>query len=166
MDQKSRLVLGTVCALLCGLCLPNSALGAALPEGKGKVEFVHNCTACHLASMVTRVKKTPEEWRKSVDEMASRGTDGTKEDLDNVVLYLVTNYGADGTGKPAADPGKPAEGGTPQAAAPPSITDGASAMRSPLDSLRIERVRRMLSESARTLPSNQAVLSNQAMKGF
>ena len=38
--------------------------------------------------MVTRVKKTPEDWRKSVDDMAARGTDGTKEDLDNVVLYL------------------------------------------------------------------------------
>jgi putative heme-binding domain-containing protein len=42
--------------------------------------------------MVTRVKKTPEEWKQSVFEMASRGTDGTQEDLDNVVLYLDTFY--------------------------------------------------------------------------
>ena len=159
MDQKFKLALGTVSALVWCLCLPNSALGAALPDGKGKAEFVHNCTVCHLASMVTRVKKTPEEWRKSVDEMASRGTDGTKEDLDNVVLYLVTNYGADGSGKPAPDAGKPAEGTKPQAV-PPSISDGSGGKSSPLDAPGIERVRRMISESARS------VLSNSATKGL
>jgi hypothetical protein len=77
-----------MCALFCGLSIPNGAFGQALPDGKGKAEFVHNCTACHRAGMVVYVKKTPDEWRKSVDDMAARGTDGTKEDMDNVVLYL------------------------------------------------------------------------------
>jgi putative heme-binding domain-containing protein len=99
MDQKFKAALGAMCAFLCGLCLCSEAFGQSLPEGKGKAEFVHNCTACHRADMVTRVKKTPDEWKASVFEMASRGTDGTKEDLDNVVVYLDTFYAA---GKPAA----------------------------------------------------------------
>lgn len=102
MDQKFNLVFGAMCALLCGLCISNEALAQTLPDGKGKAEFIHNCTACHRADMVTRVKKTPEEWRKSVDEMAARGTDGSKEDLDKVVLYLVKNYGTDKSGSAAA----------------------------------------------------------------
>jgi putative heme-binding domain-containing protein len=95
MDQKLKVVLGVLCAFMCFLYLSKEAHSQALPDGKGKAEFVHNCTACHRASMVTRVKKTPREWRKSVDEMAARGTDGTKEDLDNAYIYLVTNYAAD-----------------------------------------------------------------------
>ena len=94
MDHKLKVVLGA-CTFLCGLSLSNQVSGQTLPDGKGKAEFVHNCTACHHASMVVAVKKTPEDWRKSVDEMASRGTDGTKEDLDNVVLYLDKYFALD-----------------------------------------------------------------------
>lgn len=86
MNHRLKIALGTACALLCALS--SHAFAQTLPDGKGKAEFVHNCTACHRADMVVRVKKTPEDWRKSVDEMAARGTDGTKQDLDNVVLYL------------------------------------------------------------------------------
>lgn len=93
--RKFRAALGAACTLLCGLGLTNLAFGQALPDGKGKAEFVHNCTACHRADMVTAVKKTPEQWRKSVDEMAARGTDGTREDLDNVVLYLDKYFSTD-----------------------------------------------------------------------
>lgn len=91
MNHKLKIVLGT-CTFLCGLSTSKQTFAQALPDGKGKAEFVHNCTACHRADMVTRVKKTPEDWRKSVDDMAARGTDGTKEDLDNVVLYLDTYF--------------------------------------------------------------------------
>jgi hypothetical protein len=107
MVHKLKLVLGA-CTFLCGLSLSNQIFGQALPNGKGKAEFVHNCTACHNASLVVAVKKTPDDWRKSVDEMASRGTDGTKEDLDNVVLYLDTyfalNESAPADAKPSTTP--------------------------------------------------------------
>ncbi len=116
MKQKFKAaVLGTMCALVLGPCLSHLLYGENLPDGKGKTEFVHNCTACHRADMVTRVKKTPDEWRKSVDEMASRGTDGTKEDLDNVVLYLDTYFVAD---KPS--PSAPTQSTAPSSAAPAS----------------------------------------------
>jgi len=104
MDRRLNVVFGAMCALLCGLCLAKEALGQALPDGKGKAEFVHNCTACHRADMVTAAKKTPDEWKKNVFEMAARGTDGSKEDLDNVVVYLVAHYAADTSGQAAATP--------------------------------------------------------------
>src|ERR1700744_4419763 len=131
MDQKLKVMLGAMCALLCGLCLCSSAHAEDLPEGKGKAEFVHNCTACHRASMVTRVKKTPDEWRKSVDDMAARGTDGTKEDLDNIVLYLDTNYSTD----------KPATAATPQSTMPAS-NSGSTAALNPSES---ESVKQLIS---------------------
>src|ERR1700721_3592466 len=104
MDQKFKVLFGAMCALWCGLCISNEAFGQTLPDGKSEAEFVHNCTACHRADMVVRVKKTPDDWRKSVDEMAARGTDGSKEDLDNVVLYLVTNFATDNSSSTAPRP--------------------------------------------------------------
>jgi cytochrome c2 len=133
MDQKTKLVFGVACAFLCGLSFSNRAFGQALPDGKGKAEFIHNCTACHRADMVIAVKKTPEDWRKSVDEMAARGTDGTKEDLDNVVLYLDKYYALEKHG--AAD--------AKQSTTPPPTSDGAATLN-PAD---IERVKRIIAEN-------------------
>ncbi len=113
-----------MCTLFCGLCISSGASAQTLPDGKGKTEFIHNCTACHRADMVTRVKKTPDDWRKSVDEMAARGTDGSKEDLDNAVLYLVTNYGIDTTTSSSTSSG-------------PAV----------LDSSETERVKRLITEN-------------------
>jgi putative heme-binding domain-containing protein len=137
MDQKLKVVLGVLGAFLCFLCLSKEVHGQALPDGKGKAEFVHNCTACHRASMVTRVKKTPDEWRKSVDEMAARGTDGSKEDLDNAYLYLVTNYSADKPGPTAAR----------QSTTPSSASGGLAAPNSSLTSSELEHVKRIIAEN-------------------
>ncbi|HEX4322650.1 MAG TPA: c-type cytochrome [Acidobacteriaceae bacterium] len=123
----------SLCAFLCSLCLFGAprVFGAPpaqpLPEGKGKAEFVHNCTACHRADMVTRVPKTPEDWKKSVFEMASRGTDGTKEDLDNVVLYLDKFYAKDQPAPAAAAPSAaPSATPSPVASSSPSNSSPSS----------------------------------------
>jgi putative heme-binding domain-containing protein len=136
MDQKFKVTFGAIFAFLCGLCLSMEALAQALPDGKGKAEFVHNCTACHRADMVTRVKKTPDEWEKSVFEMASRGTDGTKEDLDNVVLYLDTFYALD----------KPAPAAVTPSTAPAS-TSGNSSLSPPPPSSQSGRMKQVIAEN-------------------
>ena len=94
MGQRFKLALASVCPLLCVLFLANAAVGQDpdLPNGKGKTEFIDNCLDCHRADMVVRVKKTPDEWKKNVAEMAARGSQGTQQDLDNVVLYLDTYF--------------------------------------------------------------------------
>jgi len=109
MDQKLKGMLGAAFALLCALSFSSPARGQLkLPEDRGKEEFVHNCTACHRAELVVAARKTPEDWRKSVDEMASRGTDGTKEDLDNVYIYLVKYWALDESAPhPATPPSTP-----------------------------------------------------------
>src|ERR1700733_794475 len=104
MNRKSRLAFGATCALFFGLCLSREACGQALPDGKGKAEFVESCTACHRTEMTTRLRKTPDEWRKTVDDMVARGAGGSKEDIDNIVLYLSTNFGTDKPGAAAATP--------------------------------------------------------------
>src|ERR1700722_2796609 len=133
MNQKSKIIFGAMCALVCGLYLSKGAFGQTLPDGKGKAEFVHNCTACHTAKLVTRIKKTPDDWRKSVDEMAARGTDGSKEDLDNVVLYLVTNFATDNSSSTA-----------PRPSTTPSSTSAGPLV---LNSSETERMKRLINDN-------------------
>lgn len=128
MNLKFKLVLGTTCALLSVLSLSNAASGQNLPDGKGKAEFVHNCTACHRADMVTGAKKTKAEWRKSVDDMAARGTDGTKQDIDNAYLYLATNFATDRS-------------------APATPTATATAASAPLSASEIEQAKSLITQS-------------------
>jgi putative heme-binding domain-containing protein len=134
MDKKFKVALGAIFAFLCGHCLSMEALAQALPDGKGKAEFVHNCTACHRADMVTRVKKTPDDWKKSVFEMASRGTDGTKVDLDNVVLYLDTFYALDNPAPAAITPA-------------PASTSGNSSLSPPQPSSQSGRMKQVIGEN-------------------
>jgi len=107
MDRNRHLVFRTACISLFGLCLASPSFAQALPDDTGKAEFVHNCLDCHSAGMVLRAKKTPDEWRKNVDDMAARGTDGSKEDMDKVVLYLVKHFATD-LPTPAPTPASPA----------------------------------------------------------
>jgi cytochrome c5 len=51
-----------------GFAYRNEAFGQAIPEGKGEAAFVESCTACHRTEMATRLRKTPDEWRKTVDD--------------------------------------------------------------------------------------------------
>ena len=133
MNQKFKLMLGSMCALWCGLCLSNTALGQNLPDGKGKAEFINNCTECHRADMVTDAKKTKAQWRKSVDDMAARGSDGTKEDIDNAYLYLATYFATDKS--------------TPATAATSTTPPSASGATAPLSSSEIEKASNSITQN-------------------
>jgi Quinohemoprotein amine dehydrogenase A, alpha subunit, haem binding len=91
MNQRWKAMTGVVCVLsLTGAVF---AQKQTLPDGKGKAELIHSCTACHDTNLVVRVKKTPEDWKKTVYEMADRGVDASDEELDTIVRYLSTNFG-------------------------------------------------------------------------
>jgi putative heme-binding domain-containing protein len=133
MNQRTQFVLAAMCALFCGLSIPNGAFGQALPDGKGKAEFVRICTACHGTDRITNLRKTPDEWRKTVDDMVDRGAEGSKEDLDNVALYLATNFEPDKSGSTAASQS--------------TMNSSASGGPAALNSAEIERVKRLIADN-------------------
>jgi putative heme-binding domain-containing protein len=45
--------------------------------------------------MATNQRMTQAEWTGVVNDMVSRGAQGTQQDLDNVVAYLTANFGKD-----------------------------------------------------------------------
>lgn len=75
-----------------------------LPDGKGKAELIHGCTDCHGTDMIVQKKRTPEDWKKVVHDMAARGSENTPKDVEDIIRYLSTNFGIKETGKAAATP--------------------------------------------------------------
>jgi putative heme-binding domain-containing protein len=83
-----------------------SAHGQTLPAGKGKAEFQRVCSSCHSVSMATGQRMDQAQWAGVVNDMVSRGAQGTQQDFDNIIAYLSANYGNDkpATAAPAQTP--------------------------------------------------------------
>jgi len=63
-----------------------------LPEGPNKALVQRICGKCHGLEGITRARNTKERWDEIVDDMASRGAEGTDDELDKIVEYLATNF--------------------------------------------------------------------------
>jgi competence protein ComEA len=82
-------------ALTAATCVPAPAAGAQsdLPDGPGKPLVAKICSGCHSFSYFAQSRGTKDHWSAIVDDMVSRGAEGTDEELDQVVDYLAGNFG-------------------------------------------------------------------------
>jgi hypothetical protein len=65
---------------------------AKLPDGEGKQAVLEFCAgACHLSDHFVDLRKTPDEWRKTVLQMVANGAQLFPEDIDAITKYLSTN---------------------------------------------------------------------------
>ena len=64
-----------------------------VPEGKGKDTFLRMCSNCHEIERVTGTKNSKKQWTYVVDDMVSRGAEGSDEDVASVIGYLARNFG-------------------------------------------------------------------------
>ena len=64
-----------------------------LPQGKGKAQFIQICSQCHGLEMATNQKNTADGWSAVVDDMVSRGAQGSDDDFELVVAYLGAHFG-------------------------------------------------------------------------
>jgi putative heme-binding domain-containing protein len=80
------------------------------PKGTGRAAFQRICGACHSVNVATSQRMTRAEWSGVVNDMVSRGAQGTSGELDSIVNYLSTNFGK-GNVSPTAggQPSQPAE---------------------------------------------------------
>jgi competence protein ComEA len=79
-------------ALLCIVAIA-PAMGQELPDGKGKEAVQRVCTSCHEMAAVTGSRRTKIGWQQNVDDMISRGAEGSGDDIEAVVDYLTANFG-------------------------------------------------------------------------
>jgi competence ComEA-like helix-hairpin-helix protein len=70
-----------------------AAVGDDLPAGDGKDAVLKMCTNCHELGQVTSAKYPKKFWESVVDDMVSRGAEGTDEEVNSVINYLSRNFG-------------------------------------------------------------------------
>src|SRR5882762_4092209 len=101
MDQLYKARYITSFGVFLSLSVTTGAFGQ-VPDGKGKAEFERTCTTCHAGAMSTRLNKSHDEWVGIVNDMVSRGAQGSRADLDSIVFYLTTNFGPSKGGNAAS----------------------------------------------------------------
>lgn len=70
-----------------------SAQDVELPAGKGREVLERMCTTCHGLEQVTQIRNPKEQWANLVDDMVSRGAQGSDDDIKTLVSYLSRNFG-------------------------------------------------------------------------
>ena len=84
-----------------------STSSPALPPGPGKPIVERMCGSCHALKVVTSKRASPEQWAQLVEQMVSRGAEGTDEEIETVTEYLSKNFGLDSPPPPAAEKENP-----------------------------------------------------------
>src|SRR5579863_1633997 len=75
----------------------------SLPEGKGREAVKKICSDCHEIGTVIGSRRTKIGWQRSVEEMITRGAEGSDEDMEAVVDYLTKFFGKVNVNTAAAD---------------------------------------------------------------
>lgn len=64
-----------------------------LPDGPGKEQLSKLCAGCHDLMFTVSTRETEEGWTRIVNDMRSKGADGSEEDFAKVIAYLTKNMG-------------------------------------------------------------------------
>jgi competence ComEA-like helix-hairpin-helix protein len=78
-----------------------------LAEGPGARLVEMACLSCHTTHVIVIKHASANDWADEVDKMIARGAVLTDEENDQVVEYLSTHYGPDGSKSERAGPPEP-----------------------------------------------------------
>ena len=111
-----------IIALSCAACVSSAA---DLPDGAGKAETVRVCSKCHSLEQATSLRLGQAGWTETISKMVNLGAQGSEDDFNKILKYLVTFYGAQPgtTGSEAASPAETPPGtgaGTTESASQPA----------------------------------------------
>lgn len=73
----------------------NTEKSDSLPDGEGRRVMLQACVQCHDFKNIVAQRKTPEAWRRTVDEMAWRGAPLMPGEAEVLSRYLASSFGAD-----------------------------------------------------------------------
>ncbi len=100
------------------LCAAGLAQSAVLPDGAGKAETVKLCGRCHSLDQAVSLRQEQAAWAETISKMVNLGAQGSEDDLNTVLNYLVKFYGA--------APGAGASAEARSASITPSVSDSSS----------------------------------------
>ena len=59
----------------------------------GNAAFEKICTTCHDADQAVNTKRTKAEWEHVVDDMVTKGANGSDKEMESIIAYLTKSYG-------------------------------------------------------------------------
>lgn len=65
---------------------------SAQAEPAGLSLISDRCTACHGTEQIFQQRKSPEDWKDTVQTMIDRGTDVSEAEQEAITQYLIENY--------------------------------------------------------------------------
>ena len=128
-------------ALLCTASLSDAAV---LPDGTGKAETVKLCGRCHSLDQAVSLRQEQAAWAETLSKMVNLGAQGSEDDLNTILNYLVKFYG------PVGGPAGAGAGAAP-GARPANITPAVGASSSTVESA--SRPARALNAKVGNLPA-------------
>ena len=63
-----------------------------LPDGAGKDIVLNTCTMCHDLRRIKNGRRSPEEWKETLDSMRNEGAMLSDEEYVTVLTYLAKNF--------------------------------------------------------------------------
>ncbi len=73
-------------------------VAAAAPQANGEnakdaAIYTRVCSTCHEPERILSNRRTRDQWGEVIDKMVERGAQGSDEDFDAVLEYLMSHYG-------------------------------------------------------------------------
>jgi hypothetical protein len=68
---------------------------AEMPPGPGKAAADAACMTCHSADLIAQQRLTEKQWAAEVTKMTGWGADVPADRREELVAYLVKNFGTD-----------------------------------------------------------------------
>lgn len=88
-----RWVLLSISILSVAAAVHSAATDDDLPAGEGKEAVQKMCANCHSLKQVIETRRSKSEWVNLVDDMVSRGAEGSDDEVSAVTKYLASNFG-------------------------------------------------------------------------
>jgi competence protein ComEA len=82
-------------ALICSVIIlaPSASAQIQLPTGPGHDETIKVCGKCHAAEQAASLRQSRTGWEETISKMVSMGSEGTDEEYEAILSYLVKNFG-------------------------------------------------------------------------
>jgi competence protein ComEA len=70
-----------------------AAAVAPQADDKNAAIYTRVCSTCHEPERILSNRRTRDQWGEVIDKMVERGAQGSDEDFDAVLEYLMSHYG-------------------------------------------------------------------------
>src|SRR5690242_9359839 len=74
--------------------ISTAAQAQKIPDAPGSKVVTRVCTACHDLGPITQMTGSKDDWQGVVDDMMSKGAEGSEDDFKTIVTYLAKYFGS------------------------------------------------------------------------